>query len=94
LLDYIIFAALLFYILTIGGIFILRIKQPHTPRPYKAWGYPLLPAIYIIIAVSICIDLLINKPMQAFPGLIIVLIGVIIYVIEKIRKDMKARGSL
>ncbi len=83
LLDYIIFAALLFYILTIGGIFILRRKQPDTPRPYKAWGYPFLPALYIIIAAAICIDLLINKPTFAYPGLIIVLLGIPVYYWQK-----------
>ncbi len=83
LLDYIIFAALLFYILTIGGIFILRKKQPDTPRPYKAWGYPILPALYILIAAAICIDLLINKPLYAYPGLIIVLLGIPVYYLQK-----------
>ena len=85
LLDYIIFAALLFYMLTIGGIFILRRKQPETPRPYKAFGYPILPAIYIIIAASICIDLLIYKPTFAYPGLFIVLLGIPVYFWQKNR---------
>ncbi len=83
LLDYIIFAALLFYILTIAGIFILRKKQPDTPRPYKAWGYPILPALYILIATAICIDLLIYKPTFAYPGLIIVLLSLPVYYWQK-----------
>ena len=87
LLDYIIFAALLFYILTIGGIFILRRKQPDAERPYKAWGYPFLPALYIVIAAAICIDLLINKPTFAYPGLVIVLLGIPVYYWQK-RKNI------
>lgn len=79
LLDYTIFAALVFYILTISGIFILRKKQPNADRPYKAFGYPLVPAIYIIVALAICIDLLILKSRNSSAGLLIVLIGIPFY---------------
>ena len=81
LLDYVIFAVLIFYILTIGGIFVLRKKRPDAERPYKAWGYPVLPALYILCAAGISIDLLIFKPMYTWPGVVIVLIGIPIYLI-------------
>ncbi|MEA5426661.1 APC family permease [Arcicella lustrica] len=79
LLDYVIFAVLIFYILTIIGIFRLRITRPDLPRPYKAFGYPILPLIYIISASIICISLLIYKPSHTLPGLIIVLLGIPAY---------------
>jgi APA family basic amino acid/polyamine antiporter len=81
LLDYIIFTVLIFYILTIAGVFILRRKRPDIPRPYKAFGYPVLPMFYIVAASIICVSLLIFKPKFTFPGLIIVLIGVPVYYI-------------
>ncbi len=89
LLDFIIFTVLLFYILTIAGIFKLRRTQPDMPRPYKAWGYPLIPAIYIILAAIICVVLLFYKPTYTWPGLIIVLIGIPIYF--ALEKRNKAR---
>jgi APA family basic amino acid/polyamine antiporter len=81
LLDYVIFAALLFYALTTIGLFILRSKQPNIPRPYKAIGYPFLPALYILLASTVCIVLLIaeTKRVQAFLGLALVLLGIPIY---------------
>ncbi len=79
LLDYIIFAVLVFYILTIAGLFVLRVKQPNAPRPYRAIGYPVLPAIYILMAVFIDIVLLRYKPQYTWPGLIIVLLGIPVY---------------
>lgn len=81
LLDYVVFAVLIFYVLTIAGIFILRKKQPNAERPYKAFGYPVLPAIYIIAALLIMIDLLIYKPDFTWPGLIIVCMGIPVYFI-------------
>jgi len=84
LLDFIIFTVLLFYILTIAGIFILRKKQPQLERPYKAFGYPFIPFIYLLLASSICIILLITKTTFAGGGLLIVLIGLpIYYIIQK-----------
>jgi len=79
LLDYTIFAVLIFYILTILGLFVLRVKKPDEPRPYKALGYPVLPAIYIAMAVWICVVLLRYKPQYTWPGLIIVLLGIPVY---------------
>jgi len=81
LLDYVIFAVLIFYILTIAGIFRLRIKRPDAERPYKAWGYPVVPALYILAAAAISIDLLIFKPMYTWPGMVIVLLGIPVYFI-------------
>jgi APA family basic amino acid/polyamine antiporter len=79
LLDYIIFAVLVFYILTIIGLFVLRVKQPRADRPYKALGYPVLPALYIIMASWICIVLLRYKPQYTWPGLVLVLLGIPVY---------------
>ena len=84
LLDFIIFTVLLFYILTIIGIFKLRETKPEIPRPYKAFGYPVIPAIYILLASFICIMLLKYKPSYTWPGLIIVLLGIpVYYALEK-----------
>jgi APA family basic amino acid/polyamine antiporter len=79
LLDYVIFAVLLFYMLTIAGLFVLRRTRPEMERPYKAFGYPVLPAAYILAAGLIDVLLLIYKPGFAWPGLIIVLLGVPVY---------------
>jgi basic amino acid/polyamine antiporter, APA family len=79
LLDMISFVVVLFYALTIAGIFILRKKRPEAERPYKAFGYPFLPALYIVMAVTFCILLIIYKPAFTWPGLIITLIGIPLY---------------
>lgn len=79
LLDYVVFAVLLFYILTIAGIFILRKKRPNAERPIKAIAYPVLPALYILLAGGICVDLLIYKPAFTYPGLALVLSGIPVY---------------
>lgn len=79
LLVYSTFASLIFYILTIGGIFVLRKKEPDAERPYKAFGYPFVPALYILITSAICVDLLIYDLKNAGMGLVIVLIGIPIY---------------
>lgn len=79
LLDYIIFAALLFYILTIAGVFVLRRTHPDAERPYRAFGYPVLPAVYIVMAVFIDVVLLRYKPQYTWPGLIVVLLGIPVY---------------
>ncbi|HMZ46844.1 MAG TPA: amino acid permease, partial [Chitinophagaceae bacterium] len=81
LLDMISFVVVIFYALTIWGIFILRKKQPNVIRPYKAFGYPFLPLLYIIMGLAFCVLLVIYKPMYTWPGLIIVLIGIPIYYI-------------
>ena len=86
LLDYITIASLLFYALTISGVFILRKKQPDAERPYKVFAYPILPAVYVIVAIAISIDLLIEIPKTTWPGIIIVLIGIPFYYLMKNRQ--------
>jgi len=83
LLDYIIFAVLVFYILTILGLFVLRRTRPYAERPYRAFGYPALPAIYILMAVFIDVVLLRYKPQYTWPGLIIVLLGIPVYFLTR-----------
>lgn len=83
LLTYATFASLLFYILTIAGLFILRKKEPNTPRPYKAWGYPVIPILYIIITLAICIDLMIYDTRNTGLGLLIVFLGIPVYYLRK-----------
>ena len=85
LLDYIIFAVLVFYVLTIFGLFVLRRTHPEAERPYKAVGYPVLPAVYIVMALFIDVVLLRYKPQYTWPGLFIVLIGIPVYYIWRPR---------
>jgi basic amino acid/polyamine antiporter, APA family len=89
LLDYIIFSVLVFYILTIAGLFRLRKTRPNAERPYRAIGYPVLPAIYIALALFIDVVLLLYKPQYTWPGLIIVLLGVPVYFLT-VRKSATA----
>ena len=86
LLDYVVFAVLIFYVLTILGIFRLRSTRPDAPRPIKAVGYPVLPALYIVLALTICICLLIYKPNYSWPGLLIVASGVPVYMVWRSRR--------
>jgi APA family basic amino acid/polyamine antiporter len=79
LLDYIIFAVLVFYVLTIVGLFVLRRTHPDAPRPYRALGYPVLPIVYIVMALFIDVVLLRYKPQFTWPGLIVVLLGIPVY---------------
>jgi basic amino acid/polyamine antiporter, APA family len=79
LLDYVISAALIFYILTIAGVFRLRRTRPHAERPYRAFGYPVVPALYIVGAATILLVLFIYKTSTTWPGLVIVLLGVPVY---------------
>jgi APA family basic amino acid/polyamine antiporter len=79
LLDMISFVVVLFYVLTIYGIFILRKTRPDAVRPYKAFGYPVLPALYMVMGIAFCTLLIIYKPQYTWPGLIIVLIGIPLY---------------
>jgi APA family basic amino acid/polyamine antiporter len=83
LLDYVIFAVLVFYILTIIGLFVLRKTQPDAVRPYRAIGYPVLPALYILMAAWICVVLLRYKPQYTWPGLALVLLGIPVYLLWK-----------
>src|SRR5882724_6241611 len=79
LLDYVISAALIFYILTIAGIFRLRQSRPDADRPYRAIGYPVIPALYILGAAAILLVLFVYRPATTWPGLVIVLLGVPVY---------------
>jgi len=81
LLDYVISAALLFYILTIAGVFRLRATRPDAPRPYRAFGYPVVPALYILGAIAILVMLLIYRPATTWPGFVIVALGVPVFVL-------------
>lgn len=81
LLDYVIFAALVFYALTTVGLFVLRVKRPDEPRPYRAVGYPVLPALYVLAASGVAVTLLVaaKTRVQSLTGLLIVLLGVPVY---------------
>ncbi|MDP2886745.1 MAG: amino acid permease [Ignavibacteria bacterium] len=92
LLDYVIFAVLIFYVLTVIGIFILRKKRPDVERPYKAFGYPILPGLYVLCASAIAIDLLIFKTTYSGSGLAIVLLGIPVFYVWKMFSDRK-RGQ-
>lgn len=83
LLDYVIFAVLVFYVLTIIGLFVLRRTKPDAERPYRAFGYPVLPALYIIMATWISVVLLRYKPQYTWPGLGLVLLGLPVYFLWK-----------
>lgn len=90
LLDYVVFAVMIFYILTILGLFRLRFTKPNIPRPYKAFGYPIVPALYILVALLFASILLIYKPQYTYPGVAIVLIGIpVFYVWQWIEKKNK-----
>jgi APA family basic amino acid/polyamine antiporter len=92
LLDMISFVVVIFYILTIAGIFILRKRRPDAERPYRAFGYPVLPAIYILMGISFCILLIIYKPNFTWPGLIIALLGIPVYYLVAPKKvDSKTK---
>jgi APA family basic amino acid/polyamine antiporter len=86
-LDYVVFAALFFYVLTVIGLFRLRRMQPHVERPYHAFGYPWLPGLYVVVASIIMLDLLFVKPAYTWPGLLIVLTGVPVYFLWRQRKE-------
>ncbi len=94
LLDYIIFAVLVFYILTIVGLFVLRRTHPDVPRPYKAVGYPVVPIIYIVMALFIDVVLLRYKPQFTWPGLIVVLLGIPVYYAWSRSSRMQERRSV
>jgi APA family basic amino acid/polyamine antiporter len=79
LLDYVISAALIFYILTIAGVFRLRLTKPDAERPYRAFGYPIVPAFYIAGASAVLLSLFVYRPATTWPGLLIVLCGLPIY---------------
>jgi APA family basic amino acid/polyamine antiporter len=102
LLDYVIFAQLLFYVVTVAAVFVMRLRLPDAARPYRAWGYPWLPAAYIVAALALMADLLVVKPRYTCPGLLIALSGVPIYAMRRRgqsaavlspRSNMRAGGS-
>src|SRR4029450_8452715 len=94
LLDYVISAALIFYILTIAGIFRLRQTRPDAERPYKAFGYPIIPILYKIGATVILVVLFLYQTATTWPGLIIVLTGIPVYFIwQKLGEPMDARTA-
>ena len=93
LLNYVIFAVLVFYILTIFGLFVLRRTHADAERPYRAIGYPVLPAIYIVLALFIDVVLLRYKPQYTWPGLIIVLLGIPVYFAWNARRGNEPLGS-
>jgi len=90
LLDYVVFSVLIFYALTIAGIFVLRRKSPNAERPYRAFGYPILPAFYIIMAIAIMAVLILYKTQTTWPGLVIVLLGVPVYLVWSRQPAAKA----
>ena len=87
LLDYVMFSVILFYVITIIGIFVLRRTRPEAPRPYRAWGYPLVPLLYIVLASAFCLILLFDeqKGPQAQYGLLLVALGVPVYLLFRNR---------
>jgi len=98
LLDFLVFAVVMFYILTIMGLFVLRFRRPNMERPYRVFGYPVLPAIYLLLAVSIEVQLLRYKPQYTWPGLVIILSGVPVYWLwqksqgARLRRDVGRRS--
>jgi APA family basic amino acid/polyamine antiporter len=83
LLDYVVFAVLIFYVLTIAGLFVLRRKRPDVERPYRAFGYPIIPALYMVVATIIMLALILYQTQTTWPGLVIVLTGVPAYFLWK-----------
>ena len=79
LLNYATFASLLFYVVTIAGLFILRKREPEAERPYRAFGYPLVPALYVVCALAFCVNLLVMEPTSTGLGLGIVALGAVVY---------------
>ena len=92
LLDYCTFSSLIFYIITIMGLFVLRKKMPDAERPYKAFGYPIIPALYIILTTLICIDLLVYKTFNCGMGLLIIALGVPVYFMFKRSKNASSEN--
>lgn len=93
LLDMISFVVVLFYMLTIAGIYILRKRKPDMERPYKAFGYPVLPLIYIFMGISFCTLLFVFKPKFTWPGLIITLLGVPLYYLAMANKKHEEKAA-
>jgi len=94
LLDYVIFAVLLFYVLTIGGLFVLRQRRPEAERPYRAWGYPWVPAAYMVLAGLVAMGLLMGEETRGntLPGLLLVLAGLPVYALWRRGRDWGPRS--
>jgi len=86
LLDFVVFAVVMFYILTVAGLFVLRIRRPDMERPYRVYGYPVLPGVYLLLALFIEVQLLRYKPQYTWPGLLIVSSGIPIYLLWRARQ--------
>jgi basic amino acid/polyamine antiporter, APA family len=93
LLNYVVFSVLIFYALTIAGIFVLRAKRPDAERPYRAFGYPFLPVMYIVAALAIMFVLLLYQTQTTWPGLAIVLLGVPVYLVWSRRSSVAKRAT-
>lgn len=94
LLEYIMFAALLFYVLTVIGLFVLRRKRPEMERPYRAFGYPVVPAVYVCLCAAIMLDLLIVRPVYTWPGLVLVLAGIPVYFFWRMRVPRRKASTV
>jgi APA family basic amino acid/polyamine antiporter len=92
LLDYIIWAALFFYVLTVTGLFVLRRKHPDAERPYRAFGYPVVPAVYVLLCAVIMLALLVVKPVYSWPSFLIVMTGIPVYFLWRRRAGQSARA--
>jgi len=90
LLDYIVSAALVFYIATIAGVFRLRRTRPDAPRPYRAFGYPVVPALYIVAALAILVVLARYRASTTWPGFVIVLAGIPVFAL--LRRGARPRA--
>ncbi|MFY9585554.1 MAG: amino acid permease [Candidatus Acidiferrales bacterium] len=93
LLDYVVFAVLIFYVLTIAGLFVLRRKRPSAERPYRAFGYPVVPILYIVAATVIMLALILYKTQTTWPGLVIVLVGVPVYLLWRGKSEHGPSGN-
>ncbi len=93
LLDYVVFAVLIFYVLTIAGLFVLRRKRPNAERPYRAFGYPVVPILYIVAATVIMLALILYKTQTTWPGLVIVLVGVPVYLLWRGKSEHGPSGN-
>ena len=93
LLDYVVFSVLIFYVLTIASLFVLRRKRPDAERPYRAFGYPVVPVLYILAAAAILVILLLYKTSTTWPGLLIVLTGIPVYWVWRRLGTPQAEGG-
>jgi APA family basic amino acid/polyamine antiporter len=93
LLDYVVFAALIFYVVTMIALFVLRYRRPDLPRPYKAFGYPVVPALYVVTTAIIALNLLVYKTATTWPGLLIVFAGIPVYFLRKAALEARPQNG-